>query len=223
MTARLTHTEAADVVRFAFTTLTGRSPGRHERQLVQAMGLLETGYGSMLGGNNWGANLARPGEPYVEATDSRPLDGKDVKYVGRFRAYSSHAEGCAGMLRVILSYNTDIAAKRGDVVGFAKALYTPKAGRQVGYYAGIAKDTPEQRVMRRARSLLALIIGIAKECGEDVMTFGPASTFVDGPGVEGLSAFGGLSVKDYQALRGLKPDGKVGPATWAALCLEPNR
>jgi hypothetical protein len=221
---RLTHKEAADVVRFAWQQLTGRLPNRSERQLCQAMGLLETGYGSMLGGNNWGANLALPGEPFISATDSKPVNGKDVKYTGKFRAYTSHAEGCAGMLRVILGYGTADAARTGDVVGFARALYTPKKGRQIGYYSGIASDTPDERVMRRAVNLLTLCIGIAKECKEDVLMFPGDFATVNAntnPTVNALTALGGHTVKSYQALRGLTPDGIVGPATWATLTLKP--
>lgn len=219
----LTHSEAADVVRFAFLSVTGRSANRHERQLIQAWGLLETAYGSALGGNNWGANLALAGEPYVEHGDTRPENGKDVHYVGKFRAYVSPAEGCAGMIRVIASYPGALdAARVGDVKGYCQALYNPKPGRKVGYFSGIAKDTPAERVARRARSIVTNAITAAKVLHEDVLTYGAWDQFrtQDCRKLAPSGLASGIDVKRFQAAHGLTTDGIIGPATWAAILLE---
>jgi hypothetical protein len=200
------------------------------------MGLLEGRYGSALHcevdgalAMNWGCDLAKPGEPYIVSRDTRPdpnNPGKTITYEAHFRKYASQADGCAGMLRVIQSYPTADAMRTGDPKAFALSLYTPKPGRLVGYYAGKASDTPEQRVMRRAMNLLVCIVGIAKACKEDVLNYGSHELFATvndkDSRVSSIIALGGMSVRDYQASRGLTADGIIGPATWSALLLDPQ-
>lgn len=221
----MSHQDAARVVTSAWHRTFGVGPGKAERQICQALGCFETGYGSQLGGNNWGAVLARLGEPWVPATDSSPINGVDVKSVRKFRSYNSHADGCAGMLQVVSQYLGAVeAAKQGDVLGFATALHRDPGKK---YYEGLASDkTAERRRMRRAGNLLELVITIARACGEDVLATGEYFPTVDSrlqPEANSFVALGGLSVVEFQRLRGLTPDGVIGPKTWTQLILNPHQ
>lgn len=216
----------------AFRAERGREPGIAERQLLQAMASLESSYGEGwkghgVGSNNWGAVVAKPGEPFFVSADSRPVGDRQATYETRFKKYATPAAGARDVVRVCYSYRgAEAAAAGGDALAFAKALFRPRPGREVGYYAGLAMDPPDRRPVRRAAGLVRQAIGIARQCGENVLAYGtgaPDTLRRDDPRVAAIEALGGMTVEEYQRSRGLKSDGVIGPNTWSWLLIDPER
>lgn len=224
--SRMSHTDAREVCRAAWRRRFGREATLFERQIIQAWGQGETGYGSKLGGFNWGSVTAKVGEPGFLANDTRPaLDGSTIKYRTKFRSYASHVEGCEDMIRVISLYDGALeAARLGDALGFARALFRPlKPGYEVGYYAGIAKDPPERRPVRRAAEIVGYVVNFARVLGEDALTYGgPFPTLQKGASTAVVAGLGDMSVIAYQKSRGLVADGILGPTTRGWLFVDPE-
>lgn len=145
-------------------TTVGYSANR--MRLVLAVGRHESGYGMGwqgpgVGSNNMGAITAGPtwtGETFVYG-DSRPEGGQDVGYETQFKVYPDRYEGWADLVRTALKTAPErAAADRGDVRGFAQAMY------DAGYYSGVASDSPAQRVASYAA---ALTRGIKRQAQSD--------------------------------------------------------
>lgn len=124
-------------------------------RLVLAIGRYESGYGMGwegpgVGSHNMGAITAGPsweGETFAYG-DSRPEGSENVGYTTEFRVYPSRAAGWADLVRTALKTPAErSAADRGDVRGFAAALYA------AGYYAGLASQSQSERIDAYAAAL----------------------------------------------------------------------
>ncbi len=232
---KLTHKDAAEIVKEAFRRVFGRLPTRAERQLLQAVAWLETGYGQHwdnrgAGSNNWGAIQATKiwtGKTFAYV-DTRPNDdGTSTPYDQLFRAYDSAADGAADLAKVVftggrnppLGMRDKVShvygargllvlepAKRGDAEGFSSGLY------DTVYYQGFGR-TREERIkhhllaVNNACNKMALEIKEPLPNGEDPVRPIPVYRRGDwGPDIEII-----------QRLIDVKDDGRFGPGTEAAL------
>lgn len=123
------HVEARAIIVQAFQAELARAPSVFEAQMVQAVCLLETGYGHWKttcgggcdGSHNWGAIQARAGEPQCPCSDTRP-DGSS--YTQGFKTYPDDVSGVRDVLRQLYALRPTVAAaltgtKGTDVVADA--------------------------------------------------------------------------------------------------------
>lgn len=232
------HVAARQHATDGFRAAIGRDPTRPERQCLQAIGALETGYGggwkgAGAGSNNIGAITA--GKIWTGATfeyrDSRPDNqGNNIWYVTKFRKYATPADGWADLARQVygskLRPHVLAAASAGDTHGFSAALY--------GYYLGHGATVAE-RVAGHHRAVLRNLQALCRACSEPLPSGEPIppptlrrgntntaanKTLQRLLGIVADGKFGPMTetaVRAFQTNAGLVADGIVGPATWAAL------
>ncbi|HUU96630.1 MAG TPA: hypothetical protein VM487_12895 [Phycisphaerae bacterium] len=131
----LSDAEARSVLLQAFEARGLPPPQLSELQGVGAIGRLEGGYGSALGGiNNWGMVQCKTRPPCppgcAETTDK---NAAGVAYQGCFRVYDSPLEGATDMLREIYRRpGTPEAMRAGDALAVAATM------RAAGYFEASA-------------------------------------------------------------------------------------
>lgn len=231
----LSHTEAKSILENVAPSLT-----LAERLVVQGISLHETSYGSGWkpghgeGSHNWGAIMTTSTNPadYFETQDSNPSG----PFTGHFKIYPSDEAGALDVVNVGLRSNVRAAAARGDIQQVAQAMYDNH------YFTGTSTD-PGTDVRRYRDALSNAISQITAETGE-ANPFGPkaplppvsspsdlprlslgcvgeavqlVAALVDAPLSEVFTTELLVAVRTFQNRKGLKPDGIVGPQTWAAL------
>jgi len=235
----MTHTEARKHIIAGFRAVFGRDPSISEAECCQAVGWLETRYGTAwkgagAGSHNWGAvqSSRPPCDPIrsFQYTDSSPRpDGSSVTYSICFRRYETDEEGAADMIKIMLRTPPErAAAALGDLYALSAAMHAAK------YYEGFG-STVTARIANHHRALSSAVERIRAEvnpvarrpvtlqrgaAGETVKTLqrrlndtGCWELPIDGmfgPRTE-------IAVRRFQLIRGLAPDGVVGPRTWAEL------
>jgi len=231
---KLTHKDAAIVLRMAFRNIFSREPTRPERQCLQAVGWLETGYGQHwdsrgAGSNNWGAIQAHEGwsGPTFAYVDTRPNDdGTSTPYKQAFRAYATPTEGAQDLAKVVYSAarkSALVAAGKGNTHDFSAALY------DTVYYQGFGR-TREERIahhllaVNNACNAMALEIGEPLPDGSEPIKPVPVYRIGSvGDGVRAIQRFleieesgtfgsaTATALKTWQRAHNLKPDGVWGP------------
>jgi hypothetical protein len=190
----LSDAEARKVILQAFELRGLPTPQLSELQGVGAIGRLEGGYGSALGGiNNWGMVQCRHRAPCqpgcAEATDT---SAAGVKYQGCFRVYDSPIAGAADMLREIYRRpGTPEAMRAGDATAVAATM---RAGgyfeAPAAFYAkGIASNA-SHIAKRLGEPLRMTLKGASSPATPSNSTSSSASIVIPG-----LLAFGFLLLK----------------------------
>lgn len=172
----LTHTEAFELVTNAVERVLGTHQPRSVTVFCQAVGCLESSYGSGWkdagrGSHNWGAiqHKCPPCQPSVTAEpgkhgcftyrDSTPQsDGTSKSYAVCFRTWVSDEEGVEALVRTVYSARRKAvleAAKTGNVWGFSAAMY------DTGYFQGFGA-TREARISHHADSMRRIVAAIEK-------------------------------------------------------------
>jgi hypothetical protein len=173
----MNHRDARILLSEAFRRRFSREPTRPEAQCLQAVALIETGYGEGWkspgnGSYNLGAIQAGTswsGETF-QYTDTRPnADGTSTPYVTKFRKYPSAIAGAEDLVRVVyqvqprgrMSRQVTVlpAAASGDSRKFSRALY------ETGYYEGFGA-TPEDRINNHHRQIERALKSISAALGE---------------------------------------------------------
>jgi hypothetical protein len=128
----LSHAEARDVLSRAFAAREIK-PSRHELQAVQAIGHLESSYGSTA--NNWGSVQVGHGPPCgddsVELTDTHE-DGTPYQWC--YRAYSTPQAGAEGLIK-------ELYRRKGvpDALRTGSGREIARAMRATGYFEAPAE------------------------------------------------------------------------------------
>jgi hypothetical protein len=174
--------EARVYVTSAFSQQMGRPGTRPELQCLQAIGDLETNFGTSwhppgVGSFNMGAiqQGGWPGEVF-SYTDTHPLpDGTSKKYTINFRKYPSATDGFLDLCRVVYSANDMrkqalAAATRGDLLGFSTALHQYPC-----YYEGFG-STDQDRIAHHCNAVLGSIKRQCAALGEELPTAEPLPT-----------------------------------------------
>lgn len=181
---RDSHTAARALCIVAFEKVFGRPPSRSEAQLCQAVGFIETGYGSGwkppgVGSNNIGA-IQRgqwKGKTF-QYTDTRPNDdGTSTKYCIEFRWYDTPLDGWVDLVKRVYTgglYGGKIGpyrqtmvlgpASQGNSKAFSEGLY------DTVYYQGFGKDR-ETRIRNHHKQVVAAVRAQAKELKEPLAAF----------------------------------------------------
>jgi len=183
------HEEARTILLDAFGRVFGRSPSLAEIQAVQAVALLETGYGrgwkgTGRGSNNWGAiTTTRPDSLSFEHRDSRrdAGTGEIVEYVTWFRGYPSPVDGAADLVSVMYVRRPSVleAAKAADLYGVSREL------RETSYYLGTA-PTREGQIGSHFDRMQESVEAISAGLGEPNAFAGEAISVPGGRGGFGL-------------------------------------
>jgi putative peptidoglycan binding protein len=221
-TPRFTHTEARAFVTLAFTFVFGRAPTAFEAMFLQAIGWLETNYGSSwqgvgVGSFNMGAIQQGGWSGAVFTyTDTHPnADGTSTPYKIGFRKYSSAVDGFVDLCKVVyVVFSTRkealAAAGRGDILAFSTALH-----KYPCYYEGFGA-TDAARIANHAKAVTNAIRLQCAEIGDPlpplVVPTGPLPTVV--PAL--LLGAKGPSVSAWQAIVGVAQDGDFGALTQSA-------
>jgi hypothetical protein len=181
------HQWAAGVVNVAFEREMGRPPTPAERQLVMAVGNLESSYGrgwkagKGKGSHNWGAVQSRDGSGFSHEDSS--VQGK---YVTKYKSYPDDISGAADVVRLLFKsaakqqmpdpknkFRTlggpipgpsrgeliTEAAKIGDTLAFSRAMW------YTSYFEGFATDFTD-RMKDHATGVQQRIDKIASALGE---------------------------------------------------------
>lgn len=221
----------------------GREPTLLERQIIQAVAFIESGYGSGWknegkGSWNMGAVQTRETDPQKSFayTDTHPKpDGSSVKYAARFKRYSGPVEGMADVARILFQQMRVTPTSISDV---SRQMY------EKHYYEGFGA-TREQRIANHARALTAALEKITNALGEPMPPGGmsrsatPKAPEESGPGLSGLEFLRRLQsvmarehsfalladgpkalLAQYQVERGARIDGILGPETLGLLIAE---
>ena len=203
----------------------------------KAPGIGSHNFGAIQAGSTW------KGETF-QYTDTRPnSDGSSTPYVTKFRRYASASEGASDLVRVVYQARGRDKlvlppASLGDTLGFSRGLHA------TGYYEGFGA-TVEDRIRNHHRAVMskceAMARGLAEPMPDDSEP--PRPTLRLGsrekadvqylqhllntshdlrarPPLRIDGDFGKRTdeyVKAFQRMRGLKPDGAVGPFTWLQL------
>jgi peptidoglycan hydrolase-like protein with peptidoglycan-binding domain len=233
----LDHVQARKDAAEGFKLKFFREPTLPEVQMLQAIGALETGYGTgwkgagkgsfnmgaITAGNSW------TGDVFVYK-DSYPDDqGVNHWYETRFRKYPNAVEGWKDLANIMYEDRPSVlsAASAGDSYGVSAALY------ETVYYRGFGKSAQE-RITNHHNALTRNLIAICRALEEPLpdgsdVPFQTLKRGSAGPMVAELQrllglvadgAFGPLTenaVREFQDDNALKVDGVVGPATWAKL------
>lgn len=226
----LNHNAAREAVNQGFAATFGRPPTLPERQCVQAVGMLESAYGTAwkgagVGSNNWGAiqyrtpsqlGLTAPYPPISPDgmgflyTDTSPQsDGTSRPYSVYFRRYTTPTKGARDLVRVVYSVagrkeSVLARASAGDTWGVSEGLYRTR------YYEGFGK-TPADRIANHHKALSRCISAICRALGEPL----PDGSLPPPPTLRrGIS---GEHVREWQRILGtVVVDGEFGPTTEAA-------
>lgn len=231
MSATISHSDAKQIVSEAFARVFFREPSRPARQLAQAVGWLETGYGQHwdargAGSNNWGAIQAHSGwsGKTFDYVDTRPnADGTSTPYRQRFRVYASPAEGAEDLVRTVYT------GGRNPPLGLTEKIINPHGARgkvvlepgtlgeaaafsaglyDTVYYQGFGR-TREERIAHHLRAVLNACAIACRETGE------PMPDGSNAPPVIKVLRLGssGRAVAAMQRALGLTADGIFGPKT----------
>ena len=173
------HQAAREIVKEALLEVLQREPTPNEVLYAQAVGWLETRYGtawaSEAGRNahSWGAVQYRTAQrlgltpPYPTFSpdnlgflhsDSHPnSDGSNTKYVVYFRKYSSDIDGAVGLVEQMYKRRPQVlrAAHDGDAYAVSAAMY------DTTYYQGYGHNR-EERIANHHRAVLGAINAIRK-------------------------------------------------------------
>jgi len=164
-----------------------------ERQIVLAIGLLESGFG--VSGRwlkpdgepsyNWGAVVGKgtdgsvfPGDKDASGTPTSPP----------FKAFNTMAEGYKSFYGTFAKTDTNAAAMKGDALGTARAMY----GHH--YFTG-TKGTDEERIRLYAGAIVGAARQVAAALGETL--------HVDEVPPEGASSGGSSASRTLLAFTGL--------------------
>jgi peptidoglycan hydrolase-like protein with peptidoglycan-binding domain len=215
----LSHQDARALICEGFRRCYGVDPSRVQAQLAQAVGFLETSYGSgwsnkipgAATSNNWGAVTAG-GEwtgPTFEHRDSRPDDhGNNIWYSTKFRSYASPQDGATDLIKIVYVQRPSVfaAGLSGDSLAFSTALY------RTHYYLGFGA-TDEQRIAHHHGAVLHAIGLQCQALGEP-----PPDVAKPLPVIAPALLIGarGPAVSAWQRVIGAQQDGVFGPATEAA-------
>lgn len=216
-----------------------REPSLEEVQLLQAVGALETGYGTGWkgvgkGSFNMGAIIAGGswhGDTFTYKDSYPDEQGVNHWYETQFRKYPDAAAGWEDLANIVYEDRPTVheAAIGGDTYGFSAAMYETR------YYAGFGKNAQE-RIGNHHKALMRNLVAMCHALNEPLpggadvalypMTLKRGSTgplVVEVQRMLGLVADGmfgpltTLAVKTFQADHGLVDDGVVGSKTWAKL------
>lgn len=220
----LDHAAAREHIDAGFRRIFGRAPTLPEAQCVQAVALIESGYGTAwkgagAGQNNWGAvqyrtpaqlGMKEPPYPLYSPdgkgflyTDTTPqADGTSRSYAVYFRRYDTPAEGAADVVRIAYERRPSVleAASRGDLYGVSAALHATR------YYEGFGR-TVQDRINNHHKAMMRAVTSIARALGEPL----PDGKLPPPPTIRRGDS--GESVRAWQRLLGLVADGAFGPAT----------
>jgi len=206
---RPSHTEARALCIVAFEKVFGRAPSRSEAQLCQAIGFIETGYGSGWkppgrGSNNMGAvqKGSWNGKTFGYQ-DSRPNDdGTSTKYYIEFRWYDTPLDGWVDLVKRVYTgglfsgkvgpYRQTMVlapASAGDSKAFSEGLY------DTSYYQGFGKNR-EERVRNHHKQVIAAVRAQAKELKEPLAAFEQEYT---GEELDALESALGIVTVEYRA------------------------
>jgi hypothetical protein len=177
----LTHAEAFGLVSSAIQRVLGPNQPRSVIVFCQAVGCLESSYGSGWkdpgkGSHNWGAiqHKSPPCHPSLTAVpgkcgcftyqDSSPqADGTSKTYAVCFRTWVDDEEGVEALVHTVYSARREIvleAAKAGNVWAFSAAMY------DTGYYQGFGA-TRDVRISHHADSVRRIVSAIEKTLDGD--------------------------------------------------------
>ncbi len=174
--------EARVYVSSAFAQQMGRQGKRSELQCLQAIGDLETNFGTSwhppgVGSFNMGAIQQGGWSGAVFSyTDTHPNpDGTSKRYTINFRKYPNATAGFLDLCRVVycaFSTRRDAlaCAARGDLLGFSTALHKAPC-----YYEGFGA-TDQDRIAHHHNAVLASIQRQAAALGEDLPEIEPLPT-----------------------------------------------
>ena len=168
----VSHAQARTYAIEGFKQTFGREPNLTEVQFAQAVGMLETYYGTTwkgdgVGSNNIGAiQSSKPpcGPDSFLYKDSYPTkSGQQVQYEVCFRKYATPADGWAGLMKELYQKRPAVlaAAGRGDLYGFAAAMYD-------SHYYGAKGKTREARIDYYLTGLEGASKAIAKSLKEPI-------------------------------------------------------
>lgn len=193
----VSHAQARQYVVSAFKNLFGREPSLTEAQFAQAVGFIETVYGTTwhdagVGSNNIGAvqtSLPPCGPDSFLYQDSRPTAKGQVKYAVCFKKYPTPEAGWEGLLLEAYKKRPSAmaAASNGDLRAFSTALYNTH------YYGGFG-STREERIEGHVQGLAAITKQIAKALKEPAPVLrsrgGASSALSTGVVIVGMGALG---------------------------------
>lgn len=162
-----THSEAKAILERAV-------PGIDPRVslLVRAVSVLESHYGdgwgkgtstAGVGSNNWGAIVGTYNGGYFEHADTIYKDGKNQRYVTKFRAYPTPEEGARDLYELLSTGRHARAAALAKAGRFSE-ISAAMGPRGSFYYSGI--EAPAKAEATHRRRLFAAIEAITKATGE---------------------------------------------------------
>lgn len=234
------HFTAQNIILLQFPLATGRRGSIPEAQILGALALHETGYGSAwleagVGSNNVGAIQASkfPCDPAKSFpyTD-RHSDGTEYNIC--FKKYPNLEAGFLDLIKTAYTGNRSVvlsAATKGNVYEVAKQL------RYTKYYESFGA-TDEERIALYYLALNSRVIEICRDLNQmmpdgfkppprtlklatPMMTGGDVKRVQKAVGAVSDGDFGPKTenaVKTFQAAhRGLAADGVVGPRTWSEI------
>jgi hypothetical protein len=142
----------------------GRDPTVLERQFVQAVALLESGYGDGwkdegIGSNNMGAVQTRETDPAksFSYTDTHPQpDGTSKRYAARFKKYSSPVDGMADVARILYR---QMGIAPTSIRAVSQGMFDKH------YYEGFGRN-PSERVANHTKALRGALAKITGALGE---------------------------------------------------------
>jgi hypothetical protein len=158
-------------------------------QVIQSVGLHESGYGTLIGENNVGGIQAGriPADGVVPPGTfiHGDKDAQGVGYKVLFRAYPTLLDGWVDLVRHLTIYKPKVAAviDSPNVRDVAQAMYAS------GYYAGDATNG-KNPVDGYAAALQRGVVAIAKELGEPLAADAPGASSSAFRGLIALLALG---------------------------------